>query len=55
MKKVRNRDKRITITVTLAPALIRAVEMQAEKENRNRSNMISEAIRTYLETRNATA
>jgi metal-responsive CopG/Arc/MetJ family transcriptional regulator len=48
MKKVRNRDKRITITVTLAPSLISEIEEQAKNEQRNRSNMISCAIREYL-------
>jgi metal-responsive CopG/Arc/MetJ family transcriptional regulator len=51
MKKVRNRDKRIQMAVTAPPALVRAVEMQAERENRNRSNMVCEAIRVYLAER----
>ena len=48
MRKKRNIDKRQTIHITIPPELLREVEEQAKTENRNRSNMITEAIRQYL-------
>ena len=50
-KKKRNIDKRIKIAITMPPSLIREIEAQAEKEHRNRSNMICEAVRQYLAER----
>ncbi len=48
MKRKRNIDKRVSIHFTLPPALLRAIEEQAKRENRNRSNFITEALRQYL-------
>ncbi len=51
MKKKRNIDKRIKIHITIPPSLVREIEDRAEYENRNRSNMICEAVRQYLAER----
>ncbi len=48
MLRKRNLDKRVSIHFTLPPELLRAIEEQAKRENRNRSNMICEAMRQYL-------
>ena len=48
MKKVRNADKRIKVAITMPPQLMREIEEQAKNENRNRSNMVCEALRQYL-------
>jgi metal-responsive CopG/Arc/MetJ family transcriptional regulator len=50
-KKKRNIDKRVKISVTIPPSLIRAIEAQGEIENRGRSNQICEAVRQYLANR----
>jgi predicted transcriptional regulator len=50
---MRNRDKRITMTMTIPPELQRQLEMAAEHEHRSRSNMLSEFIRAGLEKQDA--
>jgi len=49
MKKKLNKDKRKPTTVYMSPALIRQLDVAAERDNRNRSNMIVEFIRAGLE------
>jgi metal-responsive CopG/Arc/MetJ family transcriptional regulator len=51
MPKKRNRDKRVKITMTIAPSLLMSLEERCKAENRNRSNMMSEMVREGLAQR----
>jgi metal-responsive CopG/Arc/MetJ family transcriptional regulator len=51
MKKVLNKHKRKTVSVAMPPALIRQLDLYADKAVRSRSNIICELIREGLATR----